>query len=336
MVSLQHSIIAGLFAFFCVAVVVFSQVGNWNTVEFQSSGDSNSGDLINRESYFSKVNYFKFRKGIPFLHLQAFELNISTLTKKTIFLNPKGMVFTNKGVPINYQGQQGIFFKNKEELFLEKEVTVKMKNSTIASDKMVYKFSSDQIISTGGVESSSRSERTGDVIQILSDKAIFWPKSSKSKYLGNVQGEVKRGKVYEENVSFKSDRLRLDLGRHKMELYDNVSFLKQELSARSRRGEVFLENYNKKLKYFVLYDDVKVIEQVVPKGSRKGYTREAFAEKLEGLISENKVILTGRPKVFQQKDIIKGNRIVLRKNNEVIEVEEAITIFDRNRKKKGK
>src|SRR5690606_7602443 len=109
----------------------------------------------------------------------------------------------------------------------------------------------------------------------------------------------------------------------------NVELRKQEVTAQSKRGEIFLENYNKKLKYYVLYDDVKVSEKVKvpsPSGPRS-YVRRALSEKLEGIVAEDKVILTGYPRVFQEKDVIKGNRIILRENNEVVEVDDANTNF---------
>lgn len=70
---------------------------------------------------------------------------------------------------------------------------------------------------------------------------------------------------------------------------------------------------------------MKVVEKVLL--GRDLIERRAFAERLEGFMSENLVVLTGYPKVFQQQDVIKGNRIILRENNEVVEVEDANTNF---------
>jgi lipopolysaccharide export system protein LptA len=117
----------------------------------------------------------------------------------------------------------------------------------------------------------------------------------------------------------------LDLNIGKIDLLEKVRLKKQQLKARSRRGEVYLENFNKKLKYFVLFDDVKVTEKVMLDGS--SFERKAFAETLEGFTAEEKIVLTGYPKVFQMRDTIKGNKIVLRENNEVIEVDDANTNF---------
>ena len=48
--------------------------------------------------------------------------------------------------------------------------------------------------------------------------------------------------------------------------------------------------------------------------------RKAFAEKLEGFAQDEKMILTGYPKVIQGEDVIKGNVIHLYQQNEVVEV----------------
>ena len=74
---------------------------------------------------------------------------------------------------------------------------------------------------------------------------------------------------------------------------------------------------------------MKVVEKVKLEkdGSVSTFERRAFGEKLEGMMSESKIILTGYPKVFQQNDVITGNKIVLRENNEVVEVDDANTNF---------
>ena len=83
----------------------------------------------------------------------------------------------------------------------------------------------------------------------------------------------------------------------------------------------FLENYNNTLKYFALYDDVKVKEVLNLQG--REVIRKAFSEQLEGFPGKSKVILTGYPKVIQEDDTIVGNKIILRWNNEVLEIIDA-------------
>jgi lipopolysaccharide transport protein LptA len=166
-------------------------------------------------------------------------------------------------------------------------------------------------------------EKTGDQIMVDSNSAIYRPKEQFFEYKGNVNGKILRKRQYEESISFKTDLLTMDVPKSLAEMKGNVSFKKENLEANASRGEVFLENYNKRLKYYALYDDVRLQERLLQKG--KPLMRKAFSEKLEGLISDKKIILTGLPKVFQEKDVIKGNRIIIRENVETVEVDDANT-----------
>ena len=71
---------------------------------------------------------------------------------------------------------------------------------------------------------------------------------------------------------------------------------------------------------------MKLREKVIVKGTR--LERKAFAEKLEGVMSEDRIILTGFPRVLQGGDVIKGSRITLIENNELVEAEDANTNFE--------
>ena len=66
---------------------------------------------------------------------------------------------------------------------------------------------------------------------------------------------------------------------------------------------------------------MKVTETLKMEG--KKIIRKAFSEKLEGFPKRSLVILTGYPKVLQGQDAIVGNKIILRWNNEVLEIIDA-------------
>ena len=91
-------------------------------------------------------------------------------------------------------------------------------------------------------------------------------------------------------------------------------------------AEIFLENFNKKLKYYALYDDVR-LEEKLRLDSGVYQTRRAFAEKLEAHQGTGKLILTGAPRVEQGSDIIKGYQITLRQAVEMIEVDDSQSSF---------
>ena len=70
-------------------------------------------------------------------------------------------------------------------------------------------------------------------------------------------------------------------------------------------------------------DDVKMSEKME---TREGIqTRQAFAERLEGFGREQKMVLSGAPRVEMGKDVIKGYRITIRENVDLIEVDDAMS-----------
>ncbi len=88
-------------------------------------------------------------------------------------------------------------------------------------------------------------------------------------------------------------------------LSDNVYLERNNYNLRAQRADIYLENFNKKLKYYVLYDDIKLVEELtLPNGTKQ--TRKAYSEKLEGYMSQGKIVLTGAPSVEQGDDLIKG------------------------------
>jgi lipopolysaccharide export system protein LptA len=198
-----------------------------------------------------------------------------------------------------------------------------MSNTNLNAQNVSILSGGEVLNATEDVKTLSIDEKSNDQIMVNSKAAIYRPKEQIFEYKENVSGVIKRKRVYEESISFKTDYLTLNAPQSLAEMKGNVSFKKENLEAFAQRGEVFLENYNKRLKYYALYDDVRLQERLVQNG--KPFMRKAFSEKLEGLISEKKIILTGLPKVFQEKDVIKGNRIIIRENVETVEVDDANT-----------
>lgn len=280
----------------------------------------------NQDHFFKELYYFSMDKGKKSLYLSASDLSFNQLSNKVSFLNPKGKIFNNQELPVDYVAKSGFYKKRTEFLHLNKDVELSDLDSFLSADSIDYYIARDKLNAKGDVRSRNRNRKTGDRIFINGNEVKSNPKMKKSKYIGNVHGVIKRKRIYEESVNFKSDFLDFDLLENHIELDGNVEILKDSMTAKSLKGEILLENYNKKLKYYALYDDVRVIESLTLE-TGEVIERKAFSEKLEGILSENKIILTGYPKVFQSGDVIKGNRVVLRENNEVIEVDDANTNF---------
>jgi lipopolysaccharide export system protein LptA len=61
--------------------------------------------------------------------------------------------------------------------------------------------------------------------------------------------------------------------------------------------------------------------------------RKAFAERLEGFGREQKMVLSGAPRVEMGKDVIKGYRITIRENVDLVEVDDAMSDVQVKKKK---
>ena len=314
-----------LFIGTCLGLGTFSLIGNWDSDEFATDAKQAEAPDSGFISYFKKPNYFKMQDAQAMVQMEASQLSMNSRSKWIYFLDPNGRAFAQNGAPIDYTAFKGSLDQSGGRLALEENVTVTTDTSVIQSERMSYVIAQDLLTCTGDVKGQSRSKETGDVVWINSEQLVAHPRKREAVYTGNVKGRIQRSRIYEEGITFSSDRVGLNLNDQHITLDGDVEMKKQQLTAQARRGEIFLENYNKKLKYYALYDDVKLREKVVARGER--LERKAFAEKLEGVMSEDRIILTGFPKVLQRGDIIKGNRITLRENNEIVEVEDANTNF---------
>jgi len=134
---------------------------------------------------------------------------------------------------------------------------------------------------------------------------------------------MERKKKHEGKIKFSSDELQTDGIESLAELRGNVHLERQNYFITAGKGDIYLENFNKSLKYFVFNDDVKMTETLK---TANGVTqRKAFSERLEGFGREEKMVLTGAPRVEQGEDVIKGYRITTRENVDLIEVDDAMS-----------
>jgi lipopolysaccharide export system protein LptA len=323
-----------IFTFFtiCLSLSIFSYTGHFDEFgrEYNIPQKGPTKEMA-EESFFKGVNYYSVENTRPFLELDSSELSISSTDGLVIGFDPTGAVYRydkdfKELEPIYFQSKNSRALLSKKEIFLEKDVEIKMSNTNLKADKVSILSKGEILYADNNVQTLSTIEKTTDQILISSDKAIYRPKDQFFEYRDNVSGVIKRKRVYEESISFSSDILTLSAPQSLAAMNGNVHLIKENLDAYANRGEVFLENYNKRLKYYALYDDVRLQEKLVnPKDKDKPLIRKAFAEKLEGLISDKKIILTGLPKVFQERDVIKGNRIIIRENVETVEVDDANT-----------
>lgn len=325
MFEFKQTLLLSLFTIATLLVLALVSRLEWQRIYDNSYVDKKSTNDADEDSYFKNVTYFVRENQLKKVDLKASELVLHGKKNQTTFFNPKGHAFSEKQDSVSYSAGRGLLNNLNSELSLWDDVVLSQAAHKIEAQEIIYQLQNDFVVANRKVLTESKDKLSGDLIRITSDQMSGKPRAGLSEYNGSVKGKVLRRRAYEPPVDFSADRLKMDLNAQKVEMAGNVSFKKQELRATSLNGEIFLENYNKKLKYFALYDDVKVVEKVLL--GRDLIERRAFAERLEGFMSENLIVLTGYPKVFQKQDVIKGNRIILRENNEVVEVEDANTNF---------
>ncbi len=276
------------------------------------------------ESFFKDVEYFLLEKNKPFIHFSSIDLTLAQKSQRVIALKPKGKVYSE----FNQNGIEFVAFNanvniNKKELVLEKDVTVNDDSVNVSAQKIIIDAKQSTLNASSDVRAHYKNLKTEEDVEILASQMLYRLNDKYFEFQSGINGRVNRSKVYEESLKFKTDFLTLDGVNSLVSLKGGVSLSLQNYEVQSNEGQIFLESYNKKLKYYALSDDVRLQERV--NSGKRIFTRKAFAEKLEGFMTEKRVVLTGLPKVFQDNDVIRGNRITIRENNETVEVDDANT-----------
>jgi lipopolysaccharide export system protein LptA len=151
--------------------------------------------------------------------------------------------------------------------------------------------------------------------------------------MGSVDGVLQRKRKYEGAMTFTSQLLRFDGIESLAHLEGDVFMKRENYRITGGKADIYLENFNKSLKYFVMNDDVKLTETLNDPVNGKT-ERKAFAERLEGFGREEKMILSGAPRVEMGTDVIKGYRITVREGSDLVEVDDAMSDMQMKKKKK--
>ncbi len=278
-----------------------------------------------------KLEYFHLKDARPILSLSASEM-VSEGEDLAQFAAPKGIYhFTQKNKSLHYQAQEGIYRKVKNVLSLKGEVNLKSQEATYSADTVSYYFKKDLVIAKGHVDFEGEDPKSRDHVTVTADSMRSMPAAQFTSFRGNIAGSMKRRKRYEGQLSFWSSIMNLDGEKSYAYLEGNVRIVREGYDITAGKAEMFLENYNKSLKYFVLNDDVKVTEKIEsPDGDQ---IRRAYAERLEGFGREQKMVLTGAPRVEMGKDLIKGYRITIRENVDLVEIDDAMSDVQLKRQK---
>jgi LPS export ABC transporter protein LptC len=282
------------------------------------------------ETIFNNLNYFSIENSKPVLNLNADLLKIIN-SKQLYFTKPEGFLLNKDKKQINYQANKGSYNVTKKVLDLQGAVVLKSEKGDHKSSKLHFDGSRNYLEASGEVNSVMNDLKTSDQIIIESDWMNSWMDEGRSLFNGNVKGRVSRKRVYEQSFKFSSEKLELNRLKSLVTLTTSVTLDRNKYHLEAEKAEIFLENFNKKLKYYVLYDDIKLVEKLKLLNGESS-KRYAFSEKLEGYMSEAKVVLSGAPRVESGSDVIKGYQITLRENVELVEVDDSQSSFELKRK----
>lgn len=297
--------------------------GVWIHRADENWGSDSSAVLGKTPSEMKELEYFNLDAGRPSLSLIADSM-LSVGDEMASFVRPRGTYAAAEDKSaVRYQGQQAEFVKAEDNLRLLGDVVIEQDGSIYRAQQITYFLKKDLVTGKGQVEVSHLHKKTGQQLVVSSDSFRGKPRAEWANFQGDVKGVVRPKLRFQAPLRFQSQSLELKGLEGLVELREDVLVKRGEMDITARNGDIFLEQANKKLKYFILNDDVKVKEILIDSKGQP-LKREAFAERLEGF-GQDRLVLTGAPRVLQGKDVIKGYRITMREKMEFIEVEDAMS-----------
>ncbi|TDJ09078.1 MAG: hypothetical protein E2O68_00855 [Deltaproteobacteria bacterium] len=323
--SWNQVILNSVFGICCLYIILVSNLRDWNMKSNLTDPAKRKAASEKRESVLENSKIYHLKDNKPHIYLSSKLAKIQLNNNDTDMELIEGRSFKGAKKPVDFSAKKAFYRRIGNKLILVEEVVLIDDQTNLKADKVTYFFDQDEIIGRGNVLLKGKIPQSEDKIEIKAKSFSHYPGRKISTFQDDVKGVIHRPEKYREGLEFEADKLEYSQRGSKISLIGAVLLNKPPFTVSSRRGEIFLENYSNKLNYFVLNDDVKLREK------RKNGLRKAFAEKMEGIASEGKLILTGLPKVIQDGETIKGNKITIRENSEVVEVDDAYTTFKINK-----
>lgn len=331
MYNLKSTIIIVSFVLGSLLIVIFSR-----KVEQQSVAKEAKFKKQKKKKFseFSKIHLFGVQNNRPSLELKSEYLDIIE-NEKMEFIAPVGKVFSksNAGKSIEFKSDEGKFNFIESKLTLKENVNFKGPTSKVKADQLEFYSKTSGFEASGSIDLRSKDNKTGDKISITSQNVRGNFDKKYYEYQGQVKGQLKRRRRYEPGVKFDAQKMIVDLQNSTVFMEGDVLMKRNKFDMLAGKAELFLENYNKSLKYYSLYDDIRLQERLKLKDGTE-IVRKAFADKIEGYNHERKLVLTGSPRVIQGSDVIKGYKVTLRENLEMVEVDDSASSFTIKKKQK--
>lgn len=313
-----------LFTATCIAT---AWIGYSNKLTYTLNQKKLENVKIKSESFFSKFTLFLSNSKGPVVSVKGSEMVVDHQDNQILFFSPIGkMKKSGSNSFFDYTAGRGHFDGNNNDITLKDNVHFFEPGFDFKGERLSYSFDDEKAKGEGNVAVVVKHRKTGDFLTVNSDSFEGNMTNKIYQFRRKVVGVIKRKRQFEDSINFKSEKLSIDESEGLMKLDENVVLNQRSIEALANNGEIFLENYNKKLKYYVLKDDVR-LKEVIKLKNGKSLLRKAFAEQLEGQMKMRQIVLSGFPKVIQSGSVLTGNTIILKENQKVIEVQDANSNF---------
>jgi len=280
---------------------------------------------------FKDLSYFNTVNSKKVMRLDAKDLLIVN-SKDLYFKSPDGNYYNNDQV-IKFKSKLGDFNTDRKLLTLDGNVKVNtFDGSSHHADFIKYSGKFNIFEARGNTVSEVNNIESQDRFKVKSDNLKSYINRKLIEFKGDVVATLKRNRTYEGKVKLTAQKMLLNQLESRAFFEGDVSLYRNKYYLHANKADLFLENFNKTLKYYVLYDDIKLEEKLTLEDGSV-IMRKAYSEKLEGYMREGKIVLSGAPRVEQASDLIQGYQITLRENVELVEVDDSQTSFKIKRKK---
>ncbi len=297
--------------------------GIWAHRSVENWGEDSAADLDKIPTELRELEYFHLKDQRPSLSLVA-DLMQSLGDDLVRFDRPRGTYAgKDSSEVLRYEAREAEFVKEEDLLKLYDDVRLEQGPQRFEAQELSYRVKAGVVEGRRKVKLWHRLTSSGQQLTMAGETLRARPRERWALLGGGVSGQLRPRFDYQAPLNFAAQSLELLGGEGLLRLSEDVRLRRGDLDVSSRNGEVYLEQGNKKLKYFILNDDVKVREKLVDSRGQS-MVREAFAERLEGF-GQDKLVLSGAPRVVQDKDTVKGYRITMREKMEYIEVEDALS-----------
>ena len=298
---------------------------------FSSPGQHSQQRNINekdakRVSIFGNSFVGSFKPNSKNVNIFSEKLIDDPNSNEIYLLKPNGVVGDfNK---LEFQGDEGRVVKATNVLLLKKNIFIQKNGARIWSDQMQLDYVKNNITAEENVRSIFVHE--GREVKVASARFDASEAKQEVRYIGSVVGDITENGQKSEDIHFKSDLLIFNDHLKTMSLRGNTYLRRGKSEINSIFGNIWLDSLSKGVKYFSMNDDVEMQDEYT-NSNGKLVKRFSFSEKLEGFSKDNMIILSGFPQVKQEGDIIKGNEMIIREDQEVIEIINTNSQFEFNK-----